>query len=426
MEKFFQALAALLPTGFAWPREAGSTLMRVIRGLAASFNEHHDFTLEAVRQWQPATTVNRLAEWEEATGLPDACFPTPLELLGPGRYTVDPVQVANFSRLTPATYIDDAGVRQTAPANVARYEGGLLVVEAEATNRLLNSRPDAWGAYTTGGAAGTAELIADPVKGTVLRLTKTAGAVGDRFGKSQAFIGLISGSFTASIETRLNVAGSAGAAIAVFAIKADGTGGLSFTAAAAGVVGQWVGYAKLCEGSFRGDATAYLWVDGPAGSAIDFAFAQVEIGPSKTSHIQTLGAPVTRAADQIYLFPTEAATRTLRRKLLLSRLRGPVLAYSNSSPACTGAIVAICAGLGYVASVAYNLPFRCGVNRVGDRLGALDGKLYVTVTLQSKAFRVGTSRVGQRLLEGQLNGGELACYLQRVIPARFQLNMIFT
>ena len=134
---------------------------------------------------------------------------------------------------------------------------------------------------------------------------------------------------------------------------------------------------------------------------------------------------MTRAADQIYLFSTEAATRDLRRQLLLSRLRGPVLAYTNSSPASPHAIVAICAGLGYVATVSYNLPFRCGVNRVGDRLGALDGRLYVTVTLQSKAFRVGVSRVGQRLLEGQLNGGELACYLQRVIPARFQLNVIF-
>ena len=78
-----------------------------------------------------------------------------------------------------------------------------------------------------------------------------------------------------------------------------------------------------------------------------------------------------------------------------------------------------------MAKAAYNTPFRCGVNRVGDRLGALDGKLYVTVTLQSQAFRVGVNRVGDRLLQGQFNGGELACYLQRVLPARFQINVIF-
>lgn len=196
MDKFFQALAALLPTGFAWPRDAGSTLMRVIRAVAATFSEHHDFATEAVRQWQPATTVNRLAEWEQATGLPDTCF-------------------------------------------------GLAQDEA------------------------------------------------------------------------------------------------------------------------------------------------------------------------------------LRRKLLLSRLRGPVLAYDNSSPASLGAIEAMCALIGYQATARYNTPFRCGINRVGDRLGVLDGKLYVTVTLQSTFFRVGISRVGERLLQGQLNGGELACYLQRVLPARYQLNVIF-
>ena len=34
MDKLLQALAQLLPTGFAWPRHADSTLMRWLRGLA--------------------------------------------------------------------------------------------------------------------------------------------------------------------------------------------------------------------------------------------------------------------------------------------------------------------------------------------------------------------------------------------------------
>ena len=195
MYKYWQALAALLPTGFAWPRDPLSTLMRVIKGIAASFSEADDFIRLTANQWQPHQAVTRLAEWEECTGLPDACF----------------------------------GLNQD-------------------------------------------------------------------------------------------------------------------------------------------DAT--------------------------------------------------------RRKLLLSRLRGPVLAYTDSSPASPGALVAICAWLGYVATVQYNTPFRCGM-RCGQQLGALDGKLYVTVTLQSTPFRVGVSRVGDRLLQGQLNGGELACYLQRVVPARYSVNVIF-
>lgn len=76
MDKFWQALAQLLPSGFAWPRDTASTLMRVLRGMAGSFDELHETTHEVVRQWQPVTTVNRLAEWEAATGLPDACFGT--------------------------------------------------------------------------------------------------------------------------------------------------------------------------------------------------------------------------------------------------------------------------------------------------------------------------------------------------------------
>lgn len=194
MNKFWQALAALLPTGFAWPRDPNSTLMRVVKARAEGISQLNDFTGMTADQWQPHQAVTRLAEWEESTGLPDACF----------------------------------------------------------------------------------------------------------------------------------------------------------------------------------------------GANQDMA---------------------------------------TRRKLLLARLRGPELAYTDSSPASPGALEAICAWLGYEATVRYNTPFRCGM-RVGQRLGALDGKLWITVAIESKPFRVGSSRVGERLRQGALNGGELACYLQRVVPARYSVNVI--
>jgi uncharacterized protein YmfQ (DUF2313 family) len=196
MDKFWQAIAALMPSGFAWPRDPQSTLMRFLRGVAGVFSEHHDFANLTAHQWQPHQTVTRLAEWEDCTGLPDACF----------------------------------GVDQ------------------------------------------------------------------------------------------------------------------------------------------------------------------------------------------------DGATR---RKLLLARLRGPVLAYDDSSPASPGTILAICEWLGYpLVTVVYNTPFRVG-HRVSHRLGRLDGVLWVTVTIQSPRFRVGQSRVGQRLLNGSLNGADLACYLRRVVPARYQINMVY-
>jgi uncharacterized protein YmfQ (DUF2313 family) len=76
MDKFLQSLTYLLPPGFAWPRDPDATLMRVMRGIAGTFDELHRFTHRTVFEWQPGTTTTRLFEWEEATGLPDTCFGT--------------------------------------------------------------------------------------------------------------------------------------------------------------------------------------------------------------------------------------------------------------------------------------------------------------------------------------------------------------
>jgi uncharacterized protein YmfQ (DUF2313 family) len=194
MERFAQALASLLPQGYAWPRDASSVWMRLLRALAANFAELQAWIEQTVRQWQPHTAVNRLAEWELAVGLPDACF----------------------------------------------------------------------------------------------------------------------------------------------------------------------------------------------------------------------------GADQ---------SEALRRRLLLTKLRRQVLAYEDSSSACFAAVEAICLELGYPVTVAYNTPFRCG-DPVGNRLGALDGQLYITVTIAASPFVCGDP-VGKRLVEGSLTGGELVCYLQQVLPARFAPNYIF-
>lgn len=192
MDRFFQALAYLLPQGFAWPRDPDSTLMRVLRGIAGTFGELQQFIEQTVGEWQPATTVTRLAEWEEATGLPDACF----------------------------------GVDQ-------------------------------------------------------------------------------------DVETR--------------------------------------------------------------------------------------------------------------RKLLLMRLQGPDLPLADSSPAAPAVIEAICASVGYTATVSYNTPMRVA-HRVGRRLGLLDGVLYVRVQLPGHRMRMGDP-VGSRLITGP-SAHELACLLQRMLPARYCLNMV--
>jgi hypothetical protein len=59
--------------------------------------------------------------------------------LPPGLHTVDAARVLIVQRNSTATFVDDAGVLQTAAANVARYQGGQMLVEGAATNLITNS-----------------------------------------------------------------------------------------------------------------------------------------------------------------------------------------------------------------------------------------------------------------------------------------------
>jgi uncharacterized protein YmfQ (DUF2313 family) len=74
MSKYAQALAHLLPTGFAWPRHPDSVMMRWVAGVADSFAEFERFALQTYQQWLPHRTCSRNAEWEAALGLPDPCI----------------------------------------------------------------------------------------------------------------------------------------------------------------------------------------------------------------------------------------------------------------------------------------------------------------------------------------------------------------
>jgi uncharacterized protein YmfQ (DUF2313 family) len=98
-----------------------------------------------------------------------------------------------------------------------------------------------------------------------------------------------------------------------------------------------------------------------------------------------------------------------RQSALVRRLRGVSLPYADSSPAAPGAIEAALAGLGYTAEVRYNFPFRVGVRRVGNRLGALDGRLWLFLTATASAS----------------DHTVVSCYLKRIVPARFEINLIF-
>lgn len=119
-------------------------------------------------------------------------------------------------------------------------------------------------------------------------------------------------------------------------------------------------------------------------------------------------------------------TADVRRTNMLARFRGDLdLAYDDSSADSIGAIKGYLSRYGFEVEAWYNYPFRVGRNRVGQRLGALNGVLHVRVLYICYPFRVGANRVGQRLVNCTKNTAEVECLLKRIVPARFAINVIY-
>jgi uncharacterized protein YmfQ (DUF2313 family) len=110
----------------------------------------------------------------------------------------------------------------------------------------------------------------------------------------------------------------------------------------------------------------------------------------------------------------------LARTIMLSRIRGLYIPYTDSSPSAVGSLEKICLEAGYAVNVSYSASFRVGRNRVGERLGQ-NGIINIHYPQVCKAFRVGDNHTGQRLVVCPVNSTGLECLLQRIVPARYQL-----
>lgn len=76
-DSYTQAFLALLPTGQAWPRAPDSTLARTVDGLCQFWGFIDGRAGDLLeRESDPRKTIEILAEWERAWGLPDPCFPS--------------------------------------------------------------------------------------------------------------------------------------------------------------------------------------------------------------------------------------------------------------------------------------------------------------------------------------------------------------
>jgi uncharacterized protein YmfQ (DUF2313 family) len=81
-EEYADGFAALLPRGPAWPREADSVLMRLVRSLAEVWGGRIDPRAADLleRESDPRSTVELLDDWERVAGLPDPCLAEPLSI----------------------------------------------------------------------------------------------------------------------------------------------------------------------------------------------------------------------------------------------------------------------------------------------------------------------------------------------------------
>lgn len=92
-DEFAGGLAALLPTGIAWPREPNRVLMQLVRGLAEEWSRVDSRSADLLgRESDPRATIELLEAWEAAFGLPDPCVDEPL--------TIEDRQAAIVNRMT--------------------------------------------------------------------------------------------------------------------------------------------------------------------------------------------------------------------------------------------------------------------------------------------------------------------------------------
>lgn len=160
-------------------------------------------------------------------------------------------------------------------------------------NLIPNSyAPQLWSPYVEGTGTATIQVVADPVYGSVVRITKTAGATGDRVGLSNSFSGLSGNSYTTSIYCKTNVAGSTGSSTYVDAQKVGG-GLVTTTTPISGTVGLWARVSSAGSGPLAGATQFYVLLSGPIGSSIDVTMPQLELSSAATTYCRT---PVTGLA----------------------------------------------------------------------------------------------------------------------------------
>jgi len=70
---YLAQLQALLPQGFAWPRQADAALTNLLLAWADELARVDGRAADLIEEADPRTTAELLADWERVAGLPDPC-----------------------------------------------------------------------------------------------------------------------------------------------------------------------------------------------------------------------------------------------------------------------------------------------------------------------------------------------------------------
>lgn len=226
-----------------------------------------------------------------------------------------PTTLAGFARASTATYVDDAGVLQTAGVNVPRWERGRLLVEGAATNLLTYSQDFSNAAWIKTGASVSSVAVASPVASTFFKLVESATlnshsiaraaitpAIGDR---RVAYVIAKAGE-----RRRIQLIGIVGNSFFAIFDLIDGAVVQQPDGVASGVVPLADGWqlcwlSKMLTTSVTGphvlvslvDAGTNNYYTGDGTSGVFLACAQFADGLDWSSYIPTTTTAATRAAD---------------------------------------------------------------------------------------------------------------------------------
>lgn len=245
-------------------------------------------------------------------------------LLAPGLYDYPVDSLQSFYRGSTATFTDENGVLRTAPANVARYVGGQLLIEASGKNRLLYSSMPSNAAWVKlGCSVGADGGPAPDGMSTAQKIANNAGAVSLTW-QNATVLASATADYYATVFVKRGT--SPGCTLNCFyAASAEDNVTFNFdtgTVSGAPYPGEYT-FDALADGWYRigfrltRDATGAktsiafrLWGSlrgtGQIGDVLPFWGAQLEAGAAPSSYVPTLSSAVTRAADAARLPDSES------------------------------------------------------------------------------------------------------------------------